>query len=72
MTPTVVGLLAIILGGGFLGAIITFRKAGAESSSIATETLIAVNKELRLELTRRDTELGLLRERIAVLESKIR
>ena len=71
MTPQVIALLGLLLGGGFLGAIVTFRKAGAESASIATKTLIAVNEELRRDLTRRDTELAILRERVAVLESKI-
>lgn len=61
MTPAVVGLLGILLGGGFLGAIVTFRKAGTESSAIAMESLIKVNEELRKELNRLNGEVEKLR-----------
>lgn len=71
MTPEVVGLMGALLGGGFIGAVAAFRKAGAESSSVATQSLIAVNEELRRELARRDSELAKLRERLAVLEEKV-
>lgn len=79
--------VAAVLGSGGLGAWFTFRstsrKQNAESEGIAARTLIAVNKELREELSRRDAllvmreseinrrlgEIGDLRERIAVLEA---
>ena len=70
MSPAVVALMSAILSGGFVGAIVTFRKAGAESTSISVETLIAVNGELRTEIKRRDEEIAGLRERVAVLESR--
>lgn len=77
MSPEVLALLGVILGGGGVSAFVAFRKAGPESAAIATETLIAVNNELRSELARRDKEverrdqeINELRERIAVLEAK--
>ena len=71
MTPEITALLGVILGGGFVSGIAAFRKAGAESSSAATQSLIAVNEELRRELSRRDAELAKLRERLAILEQKV-
>lgn len=72
MDPTAAAaLIAALLGAGGLGAFASFRKAGKESESIATQTLIAVNDELRKELVRRDEEIGRLRERIARLELKV-
>lgn len=65
MSPQVVGLLGIILGGGFVGGIssfiINFRKSGPETAAIATETLIKVNEELRLEIKRLSDEVERLR-----------
>jgi uncharacterized small protein (DUF1192 family) len=60
----VVGLLGVILGGGFIGAIAAWRKAGSESrqaeagsQSILVETAMAL--------------LVPLKERIVVLEAQI-
>lgn len=61
MTPAVVGLLGILLGGGFIGGVAAFRRAGSESNAIATESLIKVNEELRRELARLNDEVARLR-----------
>ena len=67
MSPELLSLLGVILGGGFVGGVAAFRKAGTESSAIATETLIKVNEELRKEITRLSDEVKHLRE---ALEAK--
>ena len=56
MTPTVIALLGVIFGGGGIVAFVNFRKAGSESSVMATQSLIAVNEELRRDLKRRDEQ----------------
>jgi predicted nuclease with TOPRIM domain len=78
MTPAVVGLIGVLISGGFIGGIVAFRKSGKESESIAAQTLIAVNAELRLELARRnedlrrrDEEVKELRDRLAALEARV-
>lgn len=75
--PTLFAALVTgVLGGGLWQAVASFRKAGSEArktgseaDSIASQTLIAVNAELRLEISRRDAEIRELRERVAVLEA---
>jgi hypothetical protein len=62
-------LVTAILGSGGIASFFARRKAGAEAESIAAATLIAVNEELRRELSRRDEEIARLRERVAVLEA---
>lgn len=68
---TFTAFTAAILGAGGIGALAAFRKAGAEADGLAAQTLIAVNTELRRELTRRDEEITRLRERVAVLENRM-
>lgn len=69
---TLAALVTAILGAGGIGSYFTYRKAGAERESIAAATLIEVNKELRIELARRDEEISRLRERVAILEAHYR
>jgi hypothetical protein len=82
VTPEVVGLLSILLGGGFVAGIAAWRTSGSEATTQATSSLIAVNEELRTELARRDREhreeielrngeIAKLRERVAVLEKRL-
>lgn len=59
--PAVVGLLGVLLGGGFIGGIAAFRKAGSESTAIGIQSLIAVNKELRGEVQRLTAQVQELR-----------
>lgn len=61
MSPELVAILGVVLGGGFAGSIAVFRKAGPESAAIATETLIKVNEELRRELNWLNDEVKRLR-----------
>ncbi len=62
MSPELVALLGVLLGGGGVTAVVAFRKAGPESAAIATETLINVNEELRKEIARLSAEVAKLRE----------
>lgn len=77
---TLAALVTALLGGGVVAAVAAYRKAGPEAEGIATETLIKVVEELRIELSRRATEhaaelakrdnqIAALRERVAVLEA---
>lgn len=66
LTPALISLLGVILGGGFVGGVVAFRKAGAESGAIATETLIKVNQELRVELNRLNDEVKRLRAALEI------
>lgn len=50
--PAVIGLLGLLLGGGFAGGIAAFRKAGSESAAVGIKSLIEVNQELRGEVKR--------------------
>lgn len=67
MTPEIVGVLGLILGGGLAGSYVAFRKVGPETSAIATESLIKVNEELRKEISRLSNEVERLR---TTVESK--
>jgi hypothetical protein len=62
MSPELLALLGVLLGGGGVTAVVAFRKAGPESAAIATETLIKVNEELRREITRLSGEVEKLRK----------
>ena len=65
MSPEVVGLLSIVLGGGFVGAIAAWRKAGSESKqSEAGSQSILVDTAMALLVP--------LKERIETLEGQNR
>jgi hypothetical protein len=66
-----IALVAALFGAGGIGVFATLRKAGKETESIAIQSLIAVNEELRRELVRRDSEIASLRERVAKLETLV-
>lgn len=76
------GLLATLLGGGGLGAFLTWRKTSAEAEAVSVATMRGVIEELRAEITRmniahqaeiarKEEQIAKLRERIAVLEEKL-
>jgi phage shock protein A len=68
LDPGVISAIAAaLLGGGGIGAVAVWRKAGTEAESIAAKTLIEVNQFLRQELETRDKEIKKLRERLAAL-----
>ena len=76
MDPAV--LVAAILGAGGIGGAAAWRKAGKEAESIASRTLIEVNKELRTEIDRLRIDLNRerdlansLRVRVEELERKL-
>jgi peptidoglycan hydrolase CwlO-like protein len=55
--PVVVtAIVAALLGGGWLGGLAIFRKAGPEAKQVVADTLIQVNQHLREELERRDKD----------------
>jgi hypothetical protein len=70
MDPVTAVVIAL-LGGGGVGAWVAFKKAGPEIELTSVTTLNAVIATLRVELERRDEEIAALRERLAVLESKV-
>jgi shikimate 5-dehydrogenase len=55
-------------GGAAVGAAATWRKLGRESESIAVTTLRSVIAELRAELDRKETEMGVMRAKLDVLD----
>jgi hypothetical protein len=63
--------VATLLGGGLLGSVVAWRKAGPEGESIAARTLIQVNEELRTELDRRDKLIDALELRLTHMREEI-
>lgn len=63
MLPEWVSTVAVGLGGAMLGAAAAIRKSGPEAESIASQTLRSVIKELRAELSRREQEWDIERDR---------
>jgi predicted nuclease with TOPRIM domain len=59
------------LGGAAGGALVAWRKAGAESEAVAVKTLRSVIEELRAELGRKQAELDRLRERVDAAENRV-
>lgn len=78
--PTVFGaIVAALIGGGWVGGIVAWRKAGPEKESIVTQTMVAVNKELREvnkelreELDRRDGAFAVERAHLTAEIAKCR
>lgn len=64
-------VVATLLGGGFITAVVAWRKAGPEGESIAARTLIEVNQELRNELDRRDKLIDALERRLTHMREEI-
>lgn len=71
-SSVLVALVTVILGGGILGAITAFKKAGPEVESISVTTLKGVIEELRNELTRLSNENVHLRVSVEKLEGVAR
>jgi ubiquinone biosynthesis protein UbiJ len=65
-------IVTTILGGGLIGAIAAFRKAGPEVESISVKTMRDVIAELRDELTRLSNENRRLRQIVEQLEGVAR
>ena len=63
-----VALVSTLLGGGVIGAVAAFRKAGPEVESISVATMKGVIAELRAELDRLAAENAKLRSAVEALE----
>lgn len=78
--PTLISaIVAGVLGSGFIGAVFSYRKTGAETESVSVNTLRGVVEELRTEVTRKDkiiesqaVQITDLITRVATLEKQLR
>jgi hypothetical protein len=66
-----VAIIAAILGGGGIGAIVAYRKAGPEVESISVNTLKGVIQEMRTELERKDRTIDGLNHRLGEQQQQI-
>lgn len=77
----VAAILTALFGGGGIGAVFAWRKTSAEAEALSAATLRGIIEELRTELERIQKERvvereswrkenAMLRERLAILESK--
>jgi predicted transcriptional regulator len=67
-TTIFIAILTALLGGGGIGAVVAYKKAGPEVESISVKTMREVIEELRLELGRLQGENKKLRETVRKLE----
>lgn len=62
LDPGLVTVVGAVLTGGFVYAIVAYRKAGPEIAALGNKSLIEVNAELRTEITRQTNLIDRLRE----------
>jgi TolA-binding protein len=79
VSPEIVGLLGVVLGGGFIGAIAAWRTAGSESTkneagsqSILVETAMALLTPLRARIKELEAQIDECEARAAKLTRQLR
>lgn len=70
--PSIGVIVAALIGGGVLQAIVNFRKAGKEADNVVLQSVVLANTELRTELARRAEQIRLLTERVDHLEQELK